>query len=469
MKKTAQIFLFFCMAIAAAAFISSCETRKISITADEARSIAEEVYIYGYPLVTMEYTKRIMTNVEDPGTKLAPVGQFGRMRSYPAPEDKEVTAPNADTYYTLAWLDLSVEPYVLSKPDFGDRYYLLPMLSGWTDVFSVPGSRTEGGAAKNYLITGPGWNGQVPEGMEQIKAPTAIAWILGRIYCTGTAEDAEVVHALQDQLSLIPLSAYGKPYTAPKGKVDPSIDMKTPVRDQVHALSAVEYFKLMAQLLKTNPPAEGDTAMVAKMAKLGIVPGEDFDESKLDPAVVAAINEVSKPTQEKILGALPQFGKIVDGWSFIPSTGKYGTSYLFRALITAIGLGANLPEDAIYPVAKTDFAGEPLSGANKYVIRFEKGQTPPVKGFWSLTMYDEGYFFVSNQLNRYTLSSRYDFRYNKDGSLDFYIQKENPGKDKEANWLPAPEGGFILMFRFYWPEQAIVDGSWKLPEVKKVK
>lgn len=467
MKKNLTFFSLLCVALAF--MISSCGSKKVNITPDEAKSIAEEVYIYGYSLVTMEYTKRVMTNVEEAGAKFAPVGQFGRMRSYPTPEDKEVTAPNADTYYTLAWLDLSKEPMVLTKPDFGDRYYLLPMLSGWTDVFSVPGARTEGGAAKNFLITGPGWSGQVPEGMQEIKSPTSITWILGRIYCTGTPEDADKVHALQDQMTLTPLSAFGKPYTAPKGTVDPSVDMKTPVREQVHALAVVDYFKLLAQLLKTNPPAASDTAMVAKMAKLGIVPGEDFDASKLDTAVVSAINSVAKPTQEKIMSSLPEFGKMVNGWSFIPQTGNYGDRYLFRALVTAIGLGANLPEDAIYPVAQKDINGEVFSGANKYVIHFEKGQTPPVKGFWSLTMYDDAYFFVPNALNRYTLSSRYDFKYNKDGSLDFYIQKNNPGKDKEANWLPCPDAGFILMFRFYWPDQAILDGSWKLPEVKKVK
>jgi len=469
MKIRVSFLSLFCFAIILASMISSCGSKKISISPDEAKSIAEEVYIYGYPLITMEYTKRVMTNVETPGAKFAPIGQFGRMRSYPTPEDKEVTAPNADTYYTLAWLDLSKEPMVLAKPDFGDRYYLLPMLSGWTDVFSVPGSRTEGGAAKSYLITGPGWNGQIPEGMEEIKSPTAITWILGRIYCTGTPEDAEKVHSLQDQMSLVPLSAYGKPYTPPKGTIDPSIDMKTPVREQVHALSAVDYFKLLAQLLKTNPPAADDSAVVSKMARFGIVPGEEFDVSRLDTAVVAAINAVAKPAQEKILASLPEFGKMENGWSFIPETGKYTTNYLFRALVTAIGLGANLPQDAIYPVATKDIASEQLSGSNKYIIHFEKGQTPPVKGFWSLTMYDEGYFFVPNEINRYTLSSRFDFKYNKDGSLDFYIQKDNPGKDKEANWLPGPEGGFILMFRFYWPEQTILDGTWKLPEIKKNK
>jgi hypothetical protein len=469
MKNRKTFLSIVCLSILLALLTNSCGSKKSIINPDEAKSIAEEVYIYGYPLITMEYTKRVMTNVEEAGTKLAPVGQFGRMRTYPSPEDKEVTAPNADTYYTLAWLDLSTEPVVLVKPDFGERFYLLPMLSGWTDVFSVPGSRTGGGAAKNYLITGPGWNGQIPEGLEEIKSPTAITWILGRIYCTGTTEDAQKVHALQDQMLLIPLSAYGKPYTPPKGTVDPSVDMKTPVREQVHSLSTVDYFKLLAKLLKNNPPAPGDSAIVTKMARLGIVPGEEFDASRLDTIIVNAINGVAKPAQEKIMSSLPEFGKIVNGWSFIPETGNYSTRYLFRALVTAIGLGANLPQDAIYPVATKDFAGEPLSGANKYMIHFEKGQTPPVKGFWSLTMYDEGYFFVPNEINRYTLSSRFDFKYNKDGSLDFYIQKNNPGKDKEANWLPSPEGGFILMFRFYWPDQPILDGSWKMPEIIKGK
>lgn len=467
MKKIIPIFAWlFCFAITAT-LTSSCDNKKIKINPEEAKALAEEVYLFGYPLITMEYTKRVMTNTETAGTKLAPVGQFGRMRSYPTPEDKEVTAPNADTYYTLAWLDLSKEPMVMVKPDFGDRYYLLPMLSGWTDVYSVPGSRTEGEAARTYLITGPGWKGQVPEGMEEVKSPTAITWILGRIYCNGTPEDAEKVHALQDKLSLVPLSAYGQTYSPPQGTVDPMVDMKTPVRDQVHALSTVDYFTLLAQLLKTNPPAADDSIIVSKMARLGIIPGQDFDASRLDTAVVAALNEAAKPTQEKILGSLPQFGKIENGWSFVPSTGNYGNNYLFRALVTAIGLGANLPKDAIYPVATKDITGEPLSGTNKYTIHFEKEQMPPVKGFWSLTMYDVNYFFVPNGLNRYTLSSRFDFKYNKDGSLDLYIQKDNPGKNHESNWLPAPEGGFILMFRFYWPEQAILDGTWKLPEVKK--
>jgi hypothetical protein len=419
----------------------------------------------------MEMTRRVLTNVAAPDGKLAPMGQFARLRTYPTPANKEVTAPNADTLYTLAWLDLSKEPWVLSIPDMRDRYYLMPMLSGWTDVFQVPGKRTTGTQAQTYAITGPGWKGTLPAGVKEYKSPTSMVWILGRIYCTGTPEDYRAVHALQDQFSVVPLSAYGKPYTPPPGNVDPSIDMKTAVREQVNRMSAGEYFKLLAALMKDNPPAKADAPMVANMAKIGIVPGQGFDIAKLDPAVQKGLQGVPKAGLEKIMAHFKTAGAVINGWTFSTKTGIYGTEYLQRAFITAIGLGANRPQDAVYPTSQVDAEGKPYDGANKYVMHFAKGQTPPVRGFWSLTMYDGQYFFVPNPLNRYTLSSRFKFNYNKDGSLDLYIQKDSPGKDKEANWLPAPAGNFILMLRLYWPREkppSIIDGTWKPPAVKRV-
>ena len=442
-----------------------------AVSEQEAATLGTEAYIYGYPLVTMEMTRRVLTNVAAPDGKLAPMGQFARLRSYPTPADKEVTAPNADTLYTLAWLDLAKEPWVLSIPDMRDRYYLMPMLSGWTDVFQVPGKRTTGTKAQTYAITGPGWKGTLPAGIKEYKSPTSMVWILGRIYCTGTAEDYKAVHALQDQFKLVPLSAYGKPYTPPPGKVDPSIDMKTAVREQVNRMSAGEYFKLLAALMKDNPPAKADAPMVADMKKLGIVPGQDFDINKADPAVQKGLQGVPKAGFEKIMAHFKSAGTEVNGWTFSTKTGLYGTEHLQRALITAIGLGANRPQDAIYPTSELGPDGKPYDGANKYVMHFAKGQVPPVRGFWSLTMYDGQYFFVPNPLNRYTLSSRFKLKYNKDGSLDFYIQKESPGKDKEANWLPAPADTFILMLRLYWPREkppSIIDGTWKPPAVKRV-
>jgi hypothetical protein len=444
----------------------------VALTEDEAAQIGTEAYIYGYPLVTMEMTRRVLTNAAAPDGKLAPMGQFARLRSYPTPADKEVTAPNADTLYTLAWLDLAKEPWVLSIPDARDRYYLMPMLSGWTDVFQVPGKRTTGTKAQTYAITGPGWKGTLPAGVKEYKSPTSMVWILGRIYCTGTPEDYKAVHALQDEFKLVPLSSYGKPYTPPPGKVDPSVDMKMAVREQVNRMSAGEYFTLLAALLKANPPPAADAPMVANMAKIGIVPGQAFDIGKADPAVQKGLQGVPKAGIEKIMAHFKTAGKDINGWLFSTRTGLYGTDYLQRALITAIGLGANRPQDAVYPTSEVDADGKPYDGANKYVMHFAKGQLPPVRGFWSLTMYDGQYFFVPNPFNRYTLSSRFKFNYNKDGSLDLYIQKDSPGKDKEANWLPAPAGTFILMLRLYWPREkppSIIDGTWKPPFVKRVQ
>jgi len=239
----------------------------------EAREAAIDAYVYAYPLVTMEITRRVMTNVETPGGSKAPMGQFAKLRTYPAVDDHSVTAPNADTLYTLSWLDVSKEPWILSIPDMKDRYFLFPMLDGWTNVFQVPGKRTTGTKAQKYAITGPGWTGTLPAGVTEYKSPTGMVWLLGRIYSTGTPEDYKAVHALQDQVSAVPLSAYGKPYTPPKATVDPSIDMKTAPRDQVNSMDGAAYFKLFADLLKTNPPAAEDAPMVAKLAKLGIVPG----------------------------------------------------------------------------------------------------------------------------------------------------------------------------------------------------
>jgi hypothetical protein len=300
-------------------------------------------------------------------------------------------------------------------------------------------------------------------------------WLLGRIYCTGTPEDYKAVHALQDQMTAVPLSAYGKPYSPAPGTVDPSVDMKTGVRDQINAMDAASYFALFAQLLKTNPPTAEDAPMVATLAKIGIVPGQDFDASKLDPAVAKGLAAAPKPANEKIMGWMKEgivAGdlKFKDGWMFTTDTGIYGTKYRQRALITAIGLGANRPQDAVYPTSEGPDIVKKYSGANKYVLHFNKGELPPVDGFWSLTMYDASYFFVPNPINRYTVSQRNKFKVNGDGSVDLYIQNESPGKDKEQNWLPAPKDQFILMMRLYWPKEkppSILDGSWRIPPVKE--
>jgi uncharacterized protein (TIGR03000 family) len=442
-----------------------------ALSEEEALKLGTEAYVYGYSLVTMEMTRRVMTNTKTPKDDHAPMGQFYNARTYPSASFRDVTAPNADTLYSLAWLDLSKEPYVLSLPDEGDRYYLMPMLDAWTNVFQVPGKRTTGDKAQKYLVTGPSWSGAVPEGVTEYKSPTNMVWIIGRTYCTGTPEDYKAAHAIQDKYQLVPLSAYGKDYTPPPGTVDPDIDMKTPVREQVNRLKAGDYFKLMAKLMKDNPPAKEDAPVVAKLKQIGIEPGQDFDISKLDPAVARGLEKAVKPGLERILGHMKDAGKFYNGWVFPYPGGVYGTDYLRRATITYFGLGCNRTKDAVYPTSETTADGKPYNGANRYTMTFPKGELPPVNGFWSLTMYDGDYFFVENPLNRYTLSARNELIANADGSVTLYLQNESPGKDKEPNWLPAPKGKCVLILRLYWPKEeppSILDGTWKPPAVTLV-
>lgn len=431
--------------------------------------LATDAYIYGYPLVTMEMTRRVITNVASPEGTRAPMGQLIKLRQYPNASFKDVTAPNADTLYTTAFIDVGKEPWIVSVPDMKGRYFLLPMLDGWTNVFQVPGKRTTGTGAQTYAITGPGWQGTLPAGVTEYKSPTSIVWILGRIYCTGTPDDYAAVHALQDEFKLVPLSSYGKPYTPPAGSVDPSIDMKTAVREQVNRMTAVEYFTLLAHLMKSNPPAAEDAPELAKFAKIGLVPGQDFDASKLKADFAKRIPQVAFD-RIMVQFKINKDVKDINGFAYTTKTGLYGTDYLMRALVTAIGLGANRPDDAVYPTSQKDANGDDYDGANSYVMHFDKGRLPPAKGFWSLTMYNSKYFFVENPLNRYSISARQDLKPNADGSVDLYIQNKSPGADKEANWLPAPPDKFILMLRLYWPnpdDPSILDGSWTIPAVKK--
>ncbi len=464
---------FSIIALLIAAACSPANAAEFKLTPEGAKDYAIDAYIYAYPLVTMEMTRRVLTNVAKPEGSHAPMGQLIRMRSYPDAKFRDITAPNADTLYTTAFIDVAKEPYILSIPDAHDRYYLFPMLNAWTDVFQDPGKRTTGTGPQKYAITGPNWKGTLPHGVTEYKSSTAMVWILGRIYCTGTPEDYAAVHKLQDEISLVPLSSYGKPYTPPAGKVDPKIDMKTPVRDQVNALSTEDYFNLAAKLMKENPGYARDAAPRNWFSNIGIaVPGQKAEPSKLGDDFTAALKDVPKLGFEKIMGHFKQAGVDINGWTFTTKAGVYGDDYLQRAFITAIGLGANRPEDAVYPMSETDADGKPYLGTTNYVMHFDKGHFPPVDGFWSLTMYDEKMFFVDNPLNRYTLSERNKFVTNKDGSVDLYLQHENPGKDKEANWLPAPEGRFIPMLRLYWPKEhkpSILNGTWKPPAIKKAE
>ena len=445
---------------------------KGKVTAREALDIATDAYVFGYPLVTMDMTRRVMTNVPRPEGMRAPMGQFARLRTYPTASNHDVTAPNTDTLYTLVWLDVGKEPWVVSIPDVHNRYCLFPMLDGWTTVFQAPGKRATGTGPQQYAITGPGWKGQLPSGVKEYRSATSLVWVLGRIYCTGTTEDYAVVHALQDECSAVPLSSFGKPYTPPASQVDPSTDMETPVRLQVNNLDAAAYFNRLALLMKDNPPTPADAPILKKMARLGIVPGQPFNINQLDPAVIQVLETVPKLAVAKILAWYKEGAKTGDmtsqnGWVTTLKTGFYGTDYLQRALVATIGLGANRPQDTSYAISTTDAGGQPYTGNFRYLMHFTPAQAVSADGFWSLTMYDSDHFFVENPLVRYSLSSRDKLTSNPDGSLDLYLQRHPPGSNLESNWLPAAEGKFTLVLRFYWPSQSLLDGSWKIPPVKQ--
>ena len=230
-----------------------------------------EAYVYGYPLVTMELMRRLMTNVNESTNTGAPMGQFSHMRRFPEPGDRDINSPNVDTLYSLAWVDLSIEPHIFSVPDPGERLFMIPLLSGWTDVFAILGDKTTGAKAQTSMLVGPGWEGIEPQGdIAYIKSPTSIVWILSRVYCNGTDEDYKQAHAFQDGLALTPLSAYGSTFVPASGVRNPIIDMRTPAREQVNNLKLSEFFEVLAPLLKDNPPAEDDAKMVAKLEALGI-------------------------------------------------------------------------------------------------------------------------------------------------------------------------------------------------------
>jgi hypothetical protein len=440
------------------------------LTEEEAHQLGIEAVVYGFPLVIADVTEGVQTNVAEPKEGgHAPVNQFSNFLKYPTAAYKDVVRMNVDTLYSLAWLDLSKEPIVLSVPDTHGRYYLMPVIDVWTNVVGSPGKRTTGTEAGNFAIVGPNWKGTLPDGVKEVKSPTNTAIIAGRTQANGPADYA-VVNAIQKQYKLTPLSSFGKPYNPPKGVVDPQIDMKTPPVDQVSRMSAQVFFKTLATLMKSNPPPAADAPVMMKLAKIGIVPGEDFDISKLDPAVARGLEGSVQTAVAKLQAAAKETGKPVNGWNIPPmNLGNFGTDYGLRAVFALIGLGANIAQDAVYPGAFVDTDGKPLSGANRYILHFDKGEMPPANAFWSVTMYNAQSFLVNNPINRYNIAGWMPLKHNPDDSLDIYIQRDSPGKDKESNWLPAAQGEFSVTMRIYWPKESVLDGAWKPPGIQQVK
>jgi hypothetical protein len=435
--------------------------------AQTAFDIGVEAYTYLYPLLLMEATRRQMTNVEKPGEVLGrgPADVFVNVPAFPPADFKDVVRPNFDTLYSIAWLDLRDEPRIVSAVAAGQNYYLLPHYDMWGEVFACPGTRTTGGEAGTFAMVGPGWQGELPEGVRRYDAPTSWVWIIGRT--EASVETYDEVHAFQAGLKITPLSAWPGEPPAVTGRHDPAVDDTTPPLRQVFALDAGAFFGQAAELLKEHRPHFQDYPILDRMAQLGFDAGESFDFAAADPIVREALSKAVPAAQKKIAERQTKLGRETNGWRIMAETmGNYGTDYLVRACIELIGLGANLPEDAIYPVVYVDADGEPFTGANRYVWHFEPDELPPVRAFWSLTLYDDEGFQVANELDRFAIGDRNALQFAADGSLDILIQHDRPDAGT-SNWLPAPAGSFNLCARLYYPKPEVLDGSWAPPAVTK--
>jgi hypothetical protein len=445
--------------------VQSPDTVQAAPDRQTASEIAVEAYVYLYPLVLMERTRRQMTNVERSGEVLgrAPIDAFAHFREYPPADFKDVVKPNFDTLYSPAWLDLRKEPRILSLPAT-ELYYLAPVYDMWSDIFACPGTRTNGAVAGDFAVCGPGWEGELPAGVRRLDSPTPWAWTIVRTKAS-PATYAEV-RAFQDQLAITRLTDWPGPTVDVAGSVDPAIDAKTPPLRQVFSLGAAEFFGEAIELLAEIPTHAADGPILERMERIGLVPGEPLDLARtpgdgeaLDAAVPAAIAKITE-RQRTIVPA-------IDGWlSVTENIGSWGVNYLRRACIDLIGLGANLPEDAVYPVSYFDADGEPYDGNASYVLHFDADALPPAKAFWSLTMYEAEGFPVENALNRFAIGDRDDLSFAADGSLDLRIGAAEPAEGS-SNWLPAPAGPFNLCLRLYYPEPGVLDGSWTPPGVRK--
>jgi hypothetical protein len=422
-------------------------------------------YVYGYPLVIMELTRRAFAQSALVAGSAS--NNFNHSQIFPDHTFRNVVRANNDTLYSAAWLDLTQEPMVLSVPDTHGRYYVMPFMDAWTNVFASVGHRTHGAKAGEYILAGPGWQGEVPEGVSKIEAPTNMVWTIGRIQTNGKADMANVI-ALQQGFSFTPLNSYlqgerqaGVAITSMPAKTDHD------PYSELESLSGAAYFSLLSTLMSQQPPSADDAEILASLEGLGVSADSPRSVDQFNLFERYLLQVAVDLTHSKIKQELAKGQPLENGWGILRDTiGDYGTNYAIRAGVAMIGLGALTPAEAVYPNTRYDSQMRLLSGENRYRIHFEANEIPPVDAFWSLTMYDEKGFMIENAINRYNIGDRDPLVYNTDGSLDIIIQHEMP-KAGRANWLPAAEKIFELTLRTYAPKAPILNGDWPLPVVER--
>ena len=426
---------------------------------------AARAWLFGYPLVLMDATSRTHKAHFGPEDR----NRFFHSSTFPDHHFRTIVKPNNDTLYSVAWLDLSTQPVVLSAPDTRGRYYVMPLMDAWTNVFAMVGKRTTGTGPGSWLIAGPDWEGVIPAGLELIRSPTNLVWLLGRIQTNGR-DDVPAVTTLQQQFTLAPLSLWREGRHNPPLVMDavPANQGISP-KEEVAQLSAGEFLARMTRLMQTQPPAPADAPALAEFAGLGILQGQVFDLEHSGPLERYLIERGVDYMRDHLMDELSRRRTVENGW-FIArgAIGNYGTDYGLRAGVALIGLGALPPAEASYPSTSSDSAGRPLSGEYHYRIRFAPGQTPPADAFWSLTMYDHEDYLVDNPIGRYAIGDRDPLVYHPDGSLELLIQHEQP-PEGTGNWLPAPAGTFTLTLRIYMPRDVFLNGDWSPPAVERLE
>jgi hypothetical protein len=426
-----------------------------------AYSLGIQAYIYGYPLVNTERTRQLQSLVKEPyGPAFTVSNEFIFFDELITPDFKDVVSPNVDTLYCIAWLDLTRNPVVLNVPDTNDRYYVMQLLDAWTNTFSSIGRRTTGTGAGKFAIVGPDWKGILPENVQAVKSPTNTVWILGRILVKGE-DDLDNAQAIQKQFTLTSLDGKKAPYV-----IQPANTLL--LENKVEDLSSLDFFKTMTDLMILNPTAN-NTALEKQFEHIGIDITYGFDAGKLDPETITGLNCAAEDAFQIIENSQEELNqRYSNGWMVYTGLGTYGDEFLKRAYIAFSSLGANVDEEAIYPRTFTDDQGNQLNGKNNYILHFNEDQLPPVEAFWSVTMYGPDFYLVPNEINRYAIADyTQGLEYNDDGSLDIYIQKDRP--INESNWLPAPEGDFNLVLRMYQPAAKVINGTYEIPGVKRVR
>ena len=457
MKMTRREFLNVstAAAVVCAATLLPVEKAAAAQQTMAAQELLEQAYLYAFPLVLMDATRKVSTNTETPNGTRAPINQFIHAEKLADAASRAVVTPNVDTIYTQAFLDVGAEPMLYGVPQT-DRFFNVQVLDAWTNtaaVLEAPGL---------YAITRSDWQGELPEGVQRINVPTNRVWTIARIVLSGQ-EDLPNVRAIQDRMQLMPLSAYQMDsWTAPAGTYDPAYDF-VPVQ-HVLALSPQEFFDTANQLMETNPPAAADAPVLRELAALHVGPGEKFDDKALGLFSGLRWKLMLLQLKGKLKAEAANYAQQMGQWIYYGDPiGDFGTAYTYRAMVALMGLGANTTDIAIYPKTDVDSTGAVLTGKKTYTLHIEAEPPTKEKGFWSVTAYGEDDFLIDNAIDRYCVNDRSGLHRNPDGSIDIILSKEAP--EDTTNWLPVGEGDFHLFLRIYKPDTAALEG-WQPPVVR---